>query len=118
MIRLLRLCLATSRRSTDQAFNAGALLFMRAHRRSLADSPLFTERFRWRRGTSRSRETGPRERATGLESGRGIVASSTRRVPNGMTAMGAAPPRRGGWDFVGRDRELAELVAGLEDALG
>jgi eukaryotic-like serine/threonine-protein kinase len=35
-----------------------------------------------------------------------------------MTAMGGPSPRRGGWDFVGRDREVAELVAGLEDALG
>src|SRR5215208_4970556 len=34
-----------------------------------------------------------------------------------MTAMGGPSPRPGGWDFVGRDREVAELVAGLEDAL-
>jgi hypothetical protein len=33
-----------------------------------------------------------------------------------MTETGS-PPRRAGWDFVGRDRELADLVAGLEDAL-
>lgn len=32
--------------------------------------------------------------------------------------MGGPSPRRGGRDFVGRDREVAELVAGLEDALG
>src|SRR5688500_17720759 len=32
--------------------------------------------------------------------------------------MTAVTPRRAGWDFVGRDRERAELVAGLEDALG
>ena len=35
-----------------------------------------------------------------------------------MTAIAGPSPRRGGWDFVGRDREVAELVAGLEDALG
>lgn len=32
--------------------------------------------------------------------------------------MGGPSPRRGGWEFVGRDHEIAELVAGLEDALG
>jgi tetratricopeptide (TPR) repeat protein len=32
--------------------------------------------------------------------------------------MGGPSLRRGGWEFVGRDREMAELVAGLEDALG
>ena len=35
-----------------------------------------------------------------------------------MTAIAGPSPWRGGWDFVGRDREVAELVAGLEDALG
>ncbi|MBA2446773.1 MAG: AAA family ATPase [Chloroflexi bacterium] len=32
--------------------------------------------------------------------------------------MDGPAPRRAGWDFVGRDREMAELVAGLEDARG
>ena len=35
-----------------------------------------------------------------------------------MTNVSTTAPRRAGWDFVGRDRELAELAAGLEDALG
>ena len=35
-----------------------------------------------------------------------------------MTGMMASAPRRGGWELFGRDRELAELAASLEDALG
>jgi tetratricopeptide (TPR) repeat protein len=34
-----------------------------------------------------------------------------------MTETGSPTQRRAGWRFVGRDRELAELAAGLEDAL-
>src|SRR5215210_8220198 len=48
----------------------------------------------------------------------GSSLPSRGELPNGMTAMGGLSPRRGGRDFVGRDREVAELVAGLEDALG
>ncbi len=35
-----------------------------------------------------------------------------------MAALGDHAPRSGSRAFVGRDRELAELVAGLEDATG
>src|SRR5436305_1043725 len=35
-----------------------------------------------------------------------------------VTALDARPSPRPGWELVGRDRELAELAAGLEDALG
>jgi predicted ATPase len=35
-----------------------------------------------------------------------------------MTELSGAAGRPGGWAFVGRDREMAELAAGLEDALG
>jgi tetratricopeptide (TPR) repeat protein len=34
-----------------------------------------------------------------------------------VTALDARPTRRPGWELIGRDRELAELEAGLEDAL-
>jgi AAA ATPase domain len=33
-------------------------------------------------------------------------------------AMGDPAPHPGSWAFVGRDRDMAELVAGLEDAAG
>src|SRR5215212_6771212 len=48
----------------------------------------------------------------------GLSLPSRGELPNEMRAMGGLSPRPGGWDFVGRDREVAELVAGLEDALG
>ena len=35
-----------------------------------------------------------------------------------MTERCDPSPRRAGREFVGRDREMAELQAGLEDALG
>jgi tetratricopeptide (TPR) repeat protein len=40
------------------------------------------------------------------------------RLTSAMTEVGAAAPRPGSRAFVGRDREVAELVAGLEDATG
>ena len=42
----------------------------------------------------------------------------TTAVVQGMTEAVDAARRRGGRAFVGRDRELAELLAGLEDAIG
>jgi tetratricopeptide (TPR) repeat protein len=40
------------------------------------------------------------------------------RLAGAMAEMGDPAPRPGSWAFVGRDREVAELVAGLEDAIG
>jgi predicted ATPase len=40
------------------------------------------------------------------------------RLTEAMVEMGGPARRRGGGTFVGRDREVAELVAGLEDAVG
>jgi tetratricopeptide (TPR) repeat protein len=40
------------------------------------------------------------------------------RLSRAMAAMGDPAPRPGSRAFVGRDREVAELVAGLEDAAG
>src|SRR5439155_23061442 len=50
-----------------------------------------------------------------FEGGRGSF--SMRRVPDGMMSTGSRSPGRGALALVGRDRELAELTAGLEDAL-
>src|SRR2546423_6276320 len=66
---------------------------------------------------SRSREARPTGRAGGLESERANIHSNTLRRPLAVTALDTRPARRPGWQLVGRDRELAELVAGLEDAL-
>jgi AAA ATPase-like protein len=40
------------------------------------------------------------------------------RLTGAMAAMGDPAPPPGSRAFVGRDREVAELVAGLEDAIG
>jgi hypothetical protein len=40
------------------------------------------------------------------------------RLTDAMADMGDPTLRPGSWAFVGRDREVAELVAGLEDAIG
>jgi tetratricopeptide (TPR) repeat protein len=40
------------------------------------------------------------------------------RLTGAMAAMGDPAPPQGSRSFVGRDREMAELVAGLEDAIG
>ena len=65
-------------------------------------------------GTSRSRNSRRRRGAGGLKSEHASDSSDPRRLANGMTM---AIPRRPGWELFGRDRERAELVAGLEDAL-
>src|SRR4029450_565958 len=40
------------------------------------------------------------------------------RLAGGMAEIGDPAPRPGSRAFVGRDREVAELLAGLEDAVG
>src|SRR5262249_10248518 len=51
---------------------------------------------------------------TGLQLEHASDSRGARDGPDGMTMVSA---RRAGPGFVGRDRERAELVAGLEDAL-
>src|SRR4051794_11507572 len=79
-------------------------------------TPSFGERRRPDRA-SQFCEVGGRGRAAAVEFGIGMVASIRGGMAHGMTQPSGPAPRRGGRGFVGRDRELAELVAGLEDAL-
>jgi predicted ATPase len=55
-----------------------------------------------------------------LDSGRGAYRGERHgdTLTGTMTALGDHAPHSGSRVFVGRDRELAELAAGLEDAIG
>src|SRR4051794_3597573 len=66
---------------------------------------------------SRSRDTQQNIGSEPVQSACASTSCSALRVPGGMMSTGSRSPGRAVLALVGRDRELAELSAGLEDAL-